>query len=104
MVTKNGGTMKANMIVTSYVYDAWGNVLYQEGSYAAKNPHRYAGYQFDVETNNYYLMARFYNPKAGVFTSMDLEPGDDDDILTQDVYTYANNNPVMLVDPDGHYV
>ncbi|WP_347320580.1 RHS repeat-associated core domain-containing protein [Rossellomorea sp. RS05] len=92
------------MIVTSYVYDAWGNVLYQEGSYAAKNPHRYAGYQFDVETNNYYLMARFYNPKAGVFTSMDLEPGDDDDILTQDVYTYANNNPVMLVDPDGHYV
>ncbi|KML07875.1 DNRLRE domain-containing protein [Rossellomorea marisflavi] len=104
MVTKDGGTTKANLIVASYVYDAWGNILYQEGSYAAKNPYRYAGYQFDVETNNYYLMARYYNPKAGVFTSMDPDPGDDDDILTQNGYTYANNNPVMLVDPDGHYV
>lgn len=104
MVTKAGGTSKTDLIVASYVYDAWGNIVYQEGSYAAKNPYRYAGYQFDTETNQYYLMARYYNPKAGVFTSMDPDPGDDDDILTQNGYTYANNNPVMLVDPDGHYV
>ncbi|WP_341963521.1 DNRLRE domain-containing protein (plasmid) [Planococcus maritimus] len=104
MVTKAGGTSKADLIVASYVYDAWGNIVYQEGSYATKNPYRYAGYQFDTETNQYYLMARYYNPKAGVFTSMDPDPGDDDDILTQNGYTYANNNPVMLVDPDGHYV
>ncbi len=35
---------------------------------------------------------------------MDPDPGDSDDILTQNGYTYANNNPVMLVDPDGHFV
>ena len=35
---------------------------------------------------------------------MDPDPGDADDIITQNGYTYANNNPVMLVDPDGHYV
>ncbi|WP_244403457.1 hypothetical protein [Parageobacillus sp. KH3-4] len=33
---------------------------------------------------------------------MDPDSGDADDILTQNGYTYANNNPVMLVDPDGH--
>jgi len=35
---------------------------------------------------------------------MDPDPGDDDDILTQNGYTYVNNNPVMLVDPDEHFV
>lgn len=102
MVTKDSGSTKSELIVASYVYDAWGNILYQEGSYAEKNPYRYAGYQFDTETNNYYLTARYYNPKAGVFIAMDPDPGDEDDILTQNGYTYANNNPVMLVDPDGH--
>lgn len=104
MVTNRNGSAKSDLIVASYVYDAWGNIVYQEGSYAEKNPYRYAGYQFDEETQNYYLMARYYNPQAGVFTSMDPDPGDEDDILTQNGYTYANNNPVMLVDPDGHYV
>lgn len=95
---------KSDLIVASYVYDAWGNIIYQEGSYADKNPYRYAGYSYDKETDHYYLMARYYNPKVGTFTSLDPNPGDDDDIRTQNGYTYANNNPVMLVDPDGHYV
>ncbi|MED4130763.1 RHS repeat-associated core domain-containing protein, partial [Shouchella miscanthi] len=68
------------------------------------NTYRYAGYQYDHETGMYYLMARYYEPKHGVFLSLDPDPGDEDDIITQNGYTYANNNPVMLVDPDGHYV
>jgi RHS repeat-associated protein len=104
MVTKAGATTKETLIVASYVYDAWGNIVYKEGPYADKNPYRYAGYQFDAETNHYYLMARYYTPKSGVFLSVDPDPGDDDDILTQNGYTYANNNTVMLVDPDGHHV
>ncbi|WP_233134489.1 RHS repeat-associated core domain-containing protein, partial [Geobacillus sp. 46C-IIa] len=55
-------------------------------------------------TGLYYLIARYYRPEQGVFLSLDPDPSDADDILTQNGYTYANNNPVMLVDPDGHWV
>nr|WP_082791718.1 RHS repeat-associated core domain-containing protein [Bacillus nakamurai] len=48
--------------------------------------------------------ARYYEPKNGVFLSLDPDPGDDGDSLNQNGYAYGNNNPVMNVDPDGHWV
>jgi RHS repeat-associated protein len=90
--------------VFRYQYDSWGNILSQFGALADENPYRYAGYQYDQETGLYYLIARYYHPTHGVFLSLDPDPGDADDILTQNGYAYANNNPVMLVDPDGHWV
>lgn len=97
-------TNQQGKVVASYQYDAWGNpIAVEEDDSVADNPYRYAGYQYDHETGMYYLMARYYHPTHGVFLSLDPDPGDDDDILTQNGYTYANNNPVMLVDPDGHY-
>ena len=91
-------------LAARYQYDTWGNILFQSGSLADENPYRHAGYQYDRETGLYYLIARYYHPTYGVFLSLDPDPGDADDILTQNGYTYANNNPVMLVDPDGHFV
>ncbi|WP_236546350.1 RHS repeat-associated core domain-containing protein [Anoxybacillus sp. PDR2] len=91
-------------VVARYEYDTWGQIRSQTGALATENPYRYAGYQYDEETGLYYLIARYYHPTHGVFLSMDPDPGDSDDILTQNGYTYANNNPVMLVDPDGHFV
>ncbi|MDE8565795.1 type IV secretion protein Rhs, partial [Anoxybacillus rupiensis] len=91
-------------VVARYEYDTWGQLLSKSGEMAAENPYRYAGYQYDEETGLYYLIARYYHPTHSVFLSMDPDPGDSDDILTQNGYTYANNNPVMLVDPDGHFV
>ncbi|WP_244404842.1 RHS repeat domain-containing protein [Saccharococcus caldoxylosilyticus] len=88
-------------IVARYQYDAWGNILFQSGALADENPYRYAGDQYDQETGLYYLIARYYHPEQGVFLSLD--PGDADDILTQNGYAYANNNPVKMVDPDGKF-
>ncbi|MCU5517788.1 DNRLRE domain-containing protein [Bacillus wiedmannii] len=96
-------TDKDGQIVASYEYDAWGNVLKSEAKgIAADNPFGYAGYMYDKEIGMYYLIARYYNPEHGVFLSVDPDPGDEDDPVTMNGYTYADNNPVMMVDPDGH--
>ncbi|RPJ93942.1 hypothetical protein CW357_18035, partial [Rummeliibacillus sp. TYF005] len=50
---------------------------------------------------NYYLQARYYNSENGAFLALDPHPGDDDEPLSQNGYTYGNNNPVMHVDPNG---
>ncbi|QHJ71349.1 DNRLRE domain-containing protein [Planococcus halotolerans] len=102
MVTNGNGSDKSNLIVASYVYDAWGNTVYQEGPYAEQNPYRYAGYQFDKETQNYYLMARYYNSEVGIFISKDNDSGEIDNILTQNGYSYTANNPVDFIDQDGN--
>ncbi|WP_337989998.1 RHS repeat-associated core domain-containing protein [Lysinibacillus sp. JNUCC 51] len=49
-------------------------------------------------------MARYYNPDTGVFLSRDPVRGDAINPLTLNGYNYANNNPVMNVDPNGEFV
>ncbi|WP_240522267.1 RHS repeat domain-containing protein [Bacillus thuringiensis] len=91
-------------VVATYEYDSWGNVLKSDvKGIAADNPFGYAGYMYDKEIGMYYLIARYYNPEHGVFLSVDPDPGDEDDPITMNGYTYGDNNPVMKVDPDGHY-
>ncbi|EJR02712.1 RHS repeat-associated core domain-containing protein [Bacillus cereus MC118] len=90
-------------VVATYEYDAWGNVLKSDTKgIAADNPFGYAGYMYDKEIGMYYLIARYYNPEHGVFLSVDPDPGDEDDPITMNGYTYGDNNPVMMIDPDGH--
>ena len=69
---------------------------------ATENPYRYAGYRYDEDTKLYYLMARYYNSDNGVFMSLDSVRGD---LQNPDLngYNYANNKPVMYVDPNGHF-
>ncbi|MGE7625452.1 RHS repeat domain-containing protein [Viridibacillus sp. NPDC096237] len=119
MIVQEKGTQKAYQFITnqrgdvlsirdgddnevgSYSYDAYGNILTLEGSIAKENPIRYAGYYYDDESENYYLQARYYNPANGAFLALDPLPGNDDEPLSQNGYTYGNNNPVKYVDPLG---
>ncbi|MED3092213.1 RHS repeat-associated core domain-containing protein, partial [Bacillus thuringiensis] len=90
-------------VVATYEYDSWGNVLKSDTKgIATENPFGYAGYMYDKEIGMYYLIARYYNPDHAVFLSVDPDPGDEDDPVTMNGYTYVDNNPVMLIDPDGN--
>ena len=49
-----------------------------------------------------YLRARYYDSQGGTFLSEDSYPGEDTDPLSQNRYSYVQNNPVNYTDPSGH--
>ena len=59
-------------------------------------PYLFNGKELDQETGLYYYGARYYDPKVSIFVNVDplVEK-------TMQPYAYANNNPVMLIDPTG---
>ncbi len=90
------GTVKG-----TYYYDAFGNITEQTGD--VNNSVTYAGYQYDKETDLYYLNARYYDSKTARFLSEDTYTGDPNDPLSLNLYTYCANEPLMYSDPTGHY-
>ena len=95
--------VKDNAVVASYTYDAFGNLTSQIGE--SDNPFLYCGEYYDAETQTYYLRARYYNPTNGRFTQQDAWAFmDTSDPLSLNLYAYCCNNPVMYVDPSGHWI
>ena len=77
-----------------YQYDAFGAGL--EAAGALPNRIRYTGQQYDEQTEQYYLRARYYNPVLGRFMQEDVYQGDG-----LNLYAYCQNNPVIYYDPSG---
>ena len=50
-----------------------------------------------------YLRARYYDSQGGTFLTEDSYPGEDTDPLSQNRYSYVQNNPVNYTDPSGHF-
>lgn len=91
--------------MVSYTYDTWGKLISTTGSLAStlgvKNPYRYRGYSYDIETGLYYLRSRYYNPEWGRFVNADGLVGDCGNILGHNMFAYCANNPVKNYDPTG---
>lgn len=86
-------TEEAN-ITHKYQYDAFGNIIQMEE--CDFNPFRYVGmYGVTYEDSClYYMHARYYDPTIGRFIS-------EDPVWNTNLYPYADNNPLMCIDPNG---
>jgi len=82
-------------IKKSYRYDAFGSIIEETGE--VENRLTYTGQMYDGISGQYYLRARFYNPKIGRFLQEDVYRGDG-----LNLYAYCQNNPVMYYDPSGY--
>ena len=100
---------KDGKAVVRYTYD-WGQVVKIEGTLkdkvGARNPFRYKGYYYDVETGLYYCRSRYYDPAIRRFISADDTQvlRDNLDMLGEkNLYVYCDDNPITRVDVNGQF-
>ncbi len=101
LVNNTGAT-----VLEDYSYDAYG-VMLGGNPGSASNPDApatnllYAGEQFDIDAQQYYFRARYYDPLNGRFNRMDDFAGSTQDPQSLHKYLYCHANPVNNVDPSG---
>jgi len=86
-------------VLNRYTYDPFGNPLTVNET--VDNPFRFTGEPYDP-SGLIFLRARHYDPSTGRFLTPDTLMGQLDDPLSQNLYLYCGNNPVVYVDPSGH--
>ena len=95
----------------------YGELLVDEHSSSEELPYKFNGKQFDEETGLYYYGARYYEPRLGLWMSVDpisnYDPRNDDNYLDGEhnggvynsfnlyPYEYCYQNPILLVDYTG---
>ncbi len=87
------------VITDTYDYDAFGNIITRTGS--STNSFLFAGEQFDSESSQYFLRARYYAPGTGRFNTTDPYKGDELEPITFNKYIYGKGDPVNNIDPSG---
>lgn len=74
----------------------------QYGASGSPDEFLYAGKIYDGSTGFYYFGARFYDPTTGRFVTQDSSSGVQEDPQSFNRYAYARDNPLKIIDPNGH--
>lgn len=88
-------------ITDSYQYGTYGQLVASSGT--TPNPFRYNGRDGVYTDSNglYHMRARYYQPDAKRFVSLDPLLGSLDDVKTLNRYAYVGGDPVRFADPSG---
>jgi RHS repeat-associated protein len=86
-------------VILAQRFDAYGVSVVKAGTLAT--PIGYRGERFDATLGQYYLRARYYDPRSGRFTSVDPYQGNYGDTSQAMRYGYAGANPIWASDPSG---
>ena len=97
---------EAGTVEVQYQYGPWGQMDRNDAvtgnhELAQLNPFTYRGYQYDPETDLYYLQSRYYNPEWKRFLNADVYTDTCIGILGSNMFDYCNNNPIFYYDPEG---
>ncbi|NOY21997.1 MAG: RHS repeat-associated core domain-containing protein [Acidobacteria bacterium] len=86
---------------TAFAYDPFGKLRYTNNSDTPQTL-GWLGRQYDKETDNNYLINRYYNADRGSFLSPDRYQYVNNAIpFTWNLYQYGYANPLVNVDPEG---
>ena len=97
-----GITDAQGTILETYHYSPYGILL---STPSISQPHFLSGNaqcQYEAESSLYYMHARYYDAHTGRFLTKDALPGSMSSPLSQNRYTYCQNDPITLIDPTGN--
>ncbi|MBU2429173.1 MAG: hypothetical protein KKH99_00635, partial [Proteobacteria bacterium] len=98
VLTDDTGTITNNQQTT---YMPYGSI--SGSSDITDTSYKFTDQEYDGETGLYNYNARLYDPVIGMFISADTIVPDPLNPQTFNRYSYCYNNPLMYVDPSGHW-
>jgi RHS repeat-associated protein len=92
----------AGAVVLAQRFDAFGVSVAKSGT--LNTAIGYRGERFDATLGQYYLRARYYDPRSGRFAGVDPIAGTYGDPLQILRYGYVGANPLNAIDPSGTFM
>lgn len=93
-------------VIANYCYDDFGNITYsneEDPMIKYYNPFYYRSYFYDIESEMYYLLSRYYVPEWGRFLNADAYFSTGVGNFDTNMFAYCDNNYVNASDPYGYW-